>query len=355
MFYVFGPAVSDEVKAAFNTRAAKDGLVNLSASIATFPGTEPFSELMFGESAEATTTMEAAIKGQPVAFIQSTSAPVSDHAMQTLLALRTLKRYGAGPVALIAPFQAFARQDKRNHGRMESIGGDDYAFLLKAAGANSIVTAEVHSRASESFLSNHLGAENVTLLSMDTLFADYAKSRFDLANVMVGAPDGADKPDDAGQRRARLVRENLFGGDEAKRLIKIWKEHTGIHQTKILKFEGDVKGKDCLIVDDMADGGSTLINASNAVKDKGARSSHCMITHAILSGNALEKILTHKRLDGSFTIDALVITDTNPDVSAKIARLSAQYPNFGQRVKLLSTADMIYAATRKELQRLAPK
>lgn len=354
MFYMFGPAVSDEIKAAFNARAAQDGLTHIPASIATFPGTEPFTEPMYGENAADTAAMEKAIKGQPVAFIQSTSAPVSDHAMQTLLAVRTLKRYGAGSVTVVAPFQAFARQDKRNKGRMESIGADDYAFLLKAAGADALITAEVHSRASEDFITDHLGTKNVTFLSLDGLFAADIKARFDLAQLMIGAPDGADKPDDAGQRRARLVRENLYGSGEAARLLKIWKEHTGIHQTKVLKFEGDVTAKDCIVVDDMVDGGSTLINASGTVKDNGAKSAHCMITHAILSGNALEKLLNHKRPDGSFTIDTLTIADTNPDAKAKIGKLLTQYPNMAARIRVLSTADMVYTATKSALAARTP-
>lgn len=356
MFYVLGSGLSQNIRDIFNAKAKADGLNDVAASIATFPGTEPFSELMFDMDDAAVEQFKKDIKDQPVAIIQSTAAPVSENVMQTLLTARTLKRYGAGDILLVSPFSAFARQDKSNKGRLESIAADDYPYLLKAAGVTHFTTIEAHSNAAEEFADKHFGTQNCGFIAMEELFSAYAAKHLD-PDLMVGAPDGADKPNDTGQKRAynlaaRIIQKQSSLEQTDSRLFKIKKEHTGIHQTKVLGFTGDVAGKKCAVVDDMVDGGSTLINASTTLRDNGATGVTCMLTHAILSGNALEKLITRKYSDGTPLIETLVMSDTCPDVTQKVAELAIQYPNIHDRVKIISVDQLVYSTTLTALKHM---
>jgi phosphoribosylpyrophosphate synthetase len=141
--------------------------------------------------------------GAKVAFINSGDDKVSEYAIQTMLAARQLKKYGACEVTLVAPFLPFARQDKVSDDRMEFVAADDYPFLLKASGVDRVVTIESHSEASLGHLCNHFGAQALHL-STDGLFAQTLQTEADRLSLdlVIGAPDGADKPHDAGQRRA---------------------------------------------------------------------------------------------------------------------------------------------------------
>lgn len=350
-YYVEGPNISPALRDEFNARASQDGLKKIPASIALFPGSEPFSELGFDLSASEVETLKTDMKDAKVALLQSLSAPTSEHAMQAMFAARTLKRYGAGEVVGVHPFYAFARQEKNKDGHMESIGMDDFSYLLWCSGVDGVVTIEVHSKASEDILKDTFGADNVTLLGMEGIIAPQIEKRFARSATAEGAPDGADKPDDAGQRRAKLVHRLVHPEDYKceRHIFKAWKQRTGVHQSKTLKFEGNIKGKDCQVIDDMADGGGTLLGISNLLKDEGAKSAHCWITHGILSGNALEKLMTAKRPDGSYVLDSLNVTDTCPDALPKIEALARQYPNIEKRINVINTAPMIYEATVRRL------
>jgi ribose-phosphate pyrophosphokinase len=351
MFYAFGPNTPPELRATFNRYAKRDGLSEVPVSIGTFPGGEPFCEIGHGLSEPELKELNDALQGGKLAFIQSTSDPVSKHSMQTLIAARTFKRYGVSHLITVHPFQAFARQEKNAKNHMESISMDDYAFFLKAAGADEVITIEMHSRASEDMLAKHFGKDNVHFLSMADPFSSHMIGWHDLNNLAVGAPDGADKPDDAGQRRANLVKDELnFGERNNVSLFKAWKHRTGVGQSKTLKFEGDVNGKTCNVVDDMVDSGGTLIGIANILKDAGAKEVNCYLTHAILSGNALERLLTTKREDGNNVIDNLVISDTCPEAKTKLKELAKQYPSIERRVTIIDTSHMIYEATVARLK-----
>lgn len=351
MFYAFGPNTPIKLREHFNRYAASKGLMELPVSIGTFPGGEPFCEIGHGLPENEIQTWKNIIAGQKVAFIQSMSDPVSLHAMQTLIATRTFKRYGAGEVIIAHPFEAFARQEKNTPNNMESISMDDYAFLLKAAGADEVITIEMHSRASEDMLQNHFGTDKTHFLSMHDYFASHMIGTDKDDDTRVGAPDGADKPDDAGQRRAKRVHHELYPQDKAEtKIFKSWKQRTGVGQSKLLKFEGDVNGKICNIIDDMADSGGTLIGIANTLKDAGAKETNCYITHAILPGGALERLMTARRTDGSYTIDNLIVSDTCPDITDKIATLQKQYPSIHRRITVIDTSEMMFHAVSARLQ-----
>ncbi|MDX2095738.1 MAG: phosphoribosyltransferase family protein [Alphaproteobacteria bacterium] len=124
--------------------------------------------------------------------------------------------------------------------------------------------------------------------------------------------------------------------------FKISKIHTAVSDTKITHFAGDVVGKNCIIVDDMIDRGSTMINAAKELKARGAKSVTAYATHGILSGSALEKLLTAEPDSmNNPAIDHLVMTDTIPSVAKKVEKLAAQNPELADRVSILSVSPLI--------------
>ena len=169
-----------------------------------------------------------------------------------------------------------------------------------------------------------------------------------MGDLCIGAPDGADKSEDEGQKRAKELRQVVFGGGmDDNRKFMITKRHKGVSETEIEKFEGNVKGRHCIIIDDMIDGGGTMRNAANVLKMHGAASVTAYATHGIFSQNALKTILAETHDGTNPSIDTLVITDTIPTVEQKITKLSKENPELAERVRVLSVGPMI----AKEIER----
>lgn len=364
---VIGSSVSPSLRGALQSLEKQDTTFSvIDASVANFGSGEAFAELFFEQEDNHSENLEK-LKGANVIIAQSTAQPVGDNCMQLMLAIATAKRYGAKSVTAVMPFAAFARQDRAFDNRFTSVAADDFPKLLKAAGADHVITAEMHSKAAEQFYKDHFGDDNVDFLSTACVVADtLIDGGVSTDKIAIGAPDGADKPHDAGQLRAREVVKHISAGEKAipekGRLFKIWKEHTGVHQTKINKFEGDVAGKTCVIIDDMTDSGGTLKNAAKVLKANGAEKVVCYVTHGIFTGNGMESIVTEKTQNGDHAIDTLIVSDTIPDVERKLRVLKRQYPNIEDRIQIASTADLIvekikdlHGTKTKNTQSPAPK
>lgn len=325
--------------------AANDGYENIPASIASFASGEPFAELFFGDEKNHAANRQK-IKDAEVVIVQSTADPVGESCMQLMLAAASAKRYGAKSVTAVMPFAAFARQDRVFENRFASVAGEDFPKLLKASGVDGIITVDLHSKAAENFYRQVFGEKNVHFLSSAALAAKaLTQGKTARDSIVFGAPDGADKPDDRGQERAADVAK-AAGLPDKGALFKIWKEHTGISTTKINRFEGDVAGKSCIIIDDMTDSGGTLRNAAKTLKQNGAKETVCYITHGLFTGNALERLMTEKT-DGSYTIDRLVVADTVPGITEKLDKLKTQYPAIGSRISIMPTAELITGKIRE--------
>ncbi|MDX1975229.1 MAG: ribose-phosphate diphosphokinase [Rickettsiales bacterium] len=332
-----------------HTLEAANGFSSIPASIGQFGSSEPFVELFHGQESDAVANA-AALKNAKTYVVQSTNEPASEHCQHLLLMAHTLKHYGANEVTAVMPFAAFARQDREFKNRFASVAAEFFPKQLKAAGVDRVITVTPHSEAAVKFYQNEFG-NRFTALSATQLFADDIKKRFgeDLPNVMIGAPDGADKPLDAGQQRARELCDAVFGaGNHNASLFKISKTHIGVSDTKITGFEGDVIGKHCVIVDDMIDGGSTIINAASLLKARGAASVTAYATHGILSNNALEKILSVKPDGMTPAIDRLIVTDTIPSVEQKIATLAEKQPTLALQAQVLSVGPMVAAEIARQ-------
>ena len=223
---------------------------------------------------------------------------------------------------------------------------------LKAAGADAVVTMTPHSQAAIKAYRDVFG-DAFKVVSSTQLFAPDIQNRFgnNPQTLAIGAPDGADKAADEGQKRARRLAKAVFGRDDDDVMFLIAKTHTGVNDTRITDFKGDIAGKDCIIIDDMIDGGSTMLNAANVLKAQGAKSVTAFASHGILSGNALEKILSARADGKNFSIDHLVLADTLPGVAQKIAALAKTQPKLAARADVMQTADILLTAAQNEITR----
>lgn len=346
---LIGNSVSPETAAVLKQDALFDVA---SASIGKFQSGEPFVELFYGEKGGFEANAEK-IKGAKVFVVQSTAEPVGDNVQYLLEMVHTLKLYGAAEVTAVVPFLAFSRQDRPFQNRFTSVAADLMAKQLKAAGADKVVSFTMHSQAAIQQYKNVFD-DQFTALSTTDIFAGYLKNKFCLtsAQVVSGAPDGAEKPQDEGQKRAQELAIALTGNFNEKSLFKISKVHTAESQTKITGFEGDVAGKDCIIIDDMIDGGGTMLNAARILKEHGAKSVTCCITHPILTkggGTALEKLMTAQDDTLSYIIDSLVMTDAIPEAADKVTVFAKQYPALAKKIEVIALGPAILAEIKKQL------
>jgi len=299
---------------------------------------EPYTEIFKG-APEYFASHAESIKNAHAVILQSASADAGNDTLHILQLAHTLKRHGATKITAVMPFAPFARQDRDFANKFCSVTADLFPKLLRAAGVDSVITLTPHSKSAVGFFEDAFGS-NFTAIAATDLFAEDIRRQLgsDSLTLCIGAPDGAEKPADEGQARARSLVQRVFNTAAARPddMYRISKVHTAASATKITSFDGNVTGKDCVIVDDMIDGGSTMLNAARELKRQGAKSVHAYATHGILSGNALEKIM----MDGA--IDALVVTDTMPDTADKRAALEQQRgKEMADKVRILPTSTLI--------------
>ncbi len=338
-----GPRMGREIGGYFKQNADYDFIP---ASVGFFQSGESFSELYYGDEASFEKNAKR-LKGARVFVVQSNAPPVGDNTQHMLQMIHTLKAYGVAEVTAVVPFAAYARQDRAFGGRFASISADLLPKQLKAAGADKVVTVTVHSKAAAQFYRAAFG-RGFSHVSTSSLFAEHLSTNLgiDAANIVSGAPDGGEKPKDQGIARARNFDKALRGRFNKAAMFKISKVHTAESDTKVTAFDGKVAGKTAVVIDDMVDGGSTLINAARVLRDNGASQVICCVTHAILSERgtpALEKLLANDEA-GRPVIDRLVVTDSIPEVRLKVAALR---PDLAARVDILPLAPLLDSEMKK--------
>lgn len=339
--------IGNNTSPALSAAAEAQGMTVIPASIDSFASGEPFVELFPNDKQNAAANA-AKLKGKDVIVVQS----ATDNMTHLLMMVHTLKSYNAGKVTVVMPFAPLMRQDRAFDKRFVSLGASFAATQLKAAGADAVVTMTPHSQAAIKAYHDVFG-DAFKAVSSTALFAPDIQNRFgnNPKSLAIGAPDGADKAADEGQKRARRLAKAVFGRDDDDVMFLIAKTHTGVNDTRITGFKGDVAGKDCVIIDDMIDGGSTMLNAANLLKAQGAKSVTAVASHGILSGNALEKILSTRADGQNFSIDHLVLADTLPGVAQKISALAKTQPKLAARAHVMQTADILLTAAQSEIMR----
>ncbi len=213
------------------------------------------------------------VRGLDTYLIQSTSSPVNDNLMELLIMCDALRRASAASITAVIPYYGYARQDRKVAPRTP-ITSKLVADLLVAAGVNRIVCVDLHAGQIQGFFNipfDHLFALPVFL-------QDYLKPRYTEDAVCVS-------PDAGGVERTRAYSKRLGAS-----LAIIDKRRDRPNASEVMHIIGDVKDRDCIIVDDIVDTAGTLCNAARAVMDAGARSVVACLTHGVLSGPAVQRI-----------------------------------------------------------------
>ena len=226
------------------------------------------------------------IRGNSVFVIQSTSNPANDNLMELLLCIDALRRSSAKNITAVIPYYGYARQDRKVVPRT-SISAKVVANLITNAGASRVVTVDLHAGQIQGFFD--MPVDN---LFTTPLFARYIKKKLKNKKLICVSPDVG------GVQRTRGLATKIKAD-----LAIIDKRRPKPGKAQVMNIIGNVKGKTCIIVDDIIDSGGTIINAVDALKKSGATEVYVFITHAVLSGDAANKIKKSK-------IKKLVITDT---------------------------------------------
>jgi ribose-phosphate pyrophosphokinase len=226
------------------------------------------------------------VRGEDVFVLQSTSYPTNDHLMELLICIDALKRASARRITAVIPYYGYSRQD-RKAGPRTPISAKLVANLLTVAGANRVLNMDLHAGQIQGFFDIPL--DN---LYAAPIFVKDIEKNFDLSNTVIVSPDVG------GVARARLIAKKL---ELDLAIIDKRREKAGV--SEVMNIIGDIKGKDCIFIDDMVDSAGTLCNAAAAVKKQGAKSVSAYATHGILSGPAIERIQSSE-------LKELVITDT---------------------------------------------
>ena len=227
------------------------------------------------------------IRGEDIFIIQSTSPPVNDNLMELLVAIDAAKRASAKTITAVMPYFGYARQDRKDEGRT-SISAKLIANLITSAGANRVVTIDLHAGQIQGFFDIPLD----NLFSVNELIKDMNNIKANQDDITIVSPDVG------GVVRARAFAKRINAS-----LVIIDKRRDRAGVSEVVNIIGNVKNKVCIILDDIADSAGTLCNAAKALKENGANDIYSYIVHGVLSGNALNKI---KNSD----IKELVLTDS---------------------------------------------
>jgi ribose-phosphate pyrophosphokinase len=246
------------------------------------------------------------VRGEDVFVIQSTSYPANDNLMELLIMLDALRRSSARRKTAVIPYFGYARQDRKSSPRTP-ISAKLVANLITEAGADRVLTLDLHAGQIQGFFD--IPVDN---LFAAPLFAADIKQRFAGRDLMIVSPDVG------GTLRARALATRL-NCDLA--IIDKRRERAGV--SEVMNVIGDVRGRDCILVDDICDSGGTLCNAADALMANGAKTSSVYVTHGVLSGGAVARM-------ASAPIEMTTITDSIAATEAvRVSQRMRQLPIAG--------------------------
>ena len=262
---------------------------------------------------EVCASIYESVRGSDVFLVQSTSRPVNDNLMELLVMIDAMKRASAGRVTAVVPYFGYARQDRKAKAR-DPISAKLVANMLVAAGADRVLTLDLHAAQIQGFFDIPLD----NLVGGPTLY-NYFKPKVDENFVVVS-------PDIGSVARARKVAARM----DAQMAI-IDKRRPKANVMEVMNVVGDVKGKMCLMLDDMIDTAGTICKAAGILKEKGAKSVRAVAIHAVLSGKAYENI-------EKSALDEVVFTDSIPQRQES------------SKIKVISVADMFAETIRNVVE-----
>jgi ribose-phosphate pyrophosphokinase len=258
--------------------------------------------------------IEENVRGVHSYVIQPTCSPVNDNLIELLIMVDALRRASAGSITAVLPYYGYARQDRKMAPRTP-ISSRLIADLLQTAGVSRVLCVDLHAAQIQGFFNVPVDH----LFALPVFLEDYLRTTFDQRAVFVS-------PDAGGVERARAYSKRMGAS-----LAIIDKRRARANESEVMHLIGDVKDRDCIIVDDLIDTGGTLCNAARAVMDKGARRVVACATHGVFSGPALQ------RIDES-PLDEVVVTNSIPP-----SRDGKRSP----KIRYLSIARLLAEAIRR--------
>ncbi|HTL50624.1 MAG TPA: ribose-phosphate diphosphokinase [Steroidobacteraceae bacterium] len=255
------------------------------------------------------------VRGKDVYLVQSTCPPTNEHLMELLVMADACRRASAGRITAVIPYLGYARQDRRQRAMRVPITAKLVADMIGAAGVNRVLTVDLHADQIQGFFD--VPVDNV--YASPVLLGEVWKQKYD--NMIVVSPDVG------GVVRARALARRLDNAD----LAIIDKRRQRANESQVMNIIGDVRGRSCILVDDLVDTAGTLCQAAQALKDEGAVRVIAYITHPVLSGKAVERV-------SASALDELVVTDTIP--LGEEARKC-------KRIRVLSVAELLAETMRR--------
>ncbi|MFT4633516.1 MAG: ribose-phosphate pyrophosphokinase [Candidatus Pseudothioglobus sp.] len=280
---------------------------------------------------EVAVEIQENVRGKDVFILQPTCSPTNDNLMELIIMADCLHRASAQRITAVVPYFGYARQDRRSRSARVPITAKVVADMLGTAGIDRLLTIDLHADQIQGFFD--IPVDNI--YATPVLLVDVERQGYE--NLMIVSPDVG------GVVRARAMARQLDDAD----LAIIDKRRPKANESEVMHIIGDVRGRTCLLVDDMVDTAGTLCAAANALKANGALKVVAYCTHAVLSGNAI------KNISGS-NMDELVVTDTiplGPEAKAckKIRQLSIA-DELAESIRRVSNEESLSALFTKRIQ-----
>ncbi len=261
------------------------------------------------------------VRGEDMFVIQSTCYPANDHMMELLVTLDALKRASAKRVTAVLPYFGYARQDRKS-GPRTPISAKLVANLITSAGADRILTMDLHAGQIQGFFD--IPTDN--LVSGPVFIKDIKERNIDAPIVVVS-------PDVGGVVRARAIAKRINAN-----LAIIDKRREKAGESEVMNIIGDVSNHHCILVDDIVDSGGTLCNAAVALIEAGGLSVDAYVTHGVLSGSAVSKII-NSPLQNLVTTDSIKATES-VKLASNIRQLSIA-PLLGEAIRRVHTESSV--------------
>jgi ribose-phosphate pyrophosphokinase len=278
---------------------------------------QPLGRAMVGRFSDGEIQVEIMenVRGKDVFLVQSTCPPTNEHLMELLVMADACRRASAGRITAVIPYLGYARQDRRQRAMRVPITAKLVADMIGCAGVNRVLTVDLHADQIQGFF----GVPVDNVYASPVLLGEVWKQKYE--NMIVVSPDVG------GVVRARALARRLDNAD----LAIIDKRRQRANESQVMNIIGDVRGRSCILVDDLVDTAGTLCQAAQALKDEGAERVIAYITHPVLSGKAVERI-------ENSALDQLVVTDTIP--LGEAARKC-------KRIRVLSVAELLAETMRR--------
>jgi ribose-phosphate pyrophosphokinase len=263
------------------------------------------------------------VRGEDVFIIQSTSYPANDHLMEVLICIDALVRASAKRITAVTPYFGYARQDRKTGGRTP-ISAKLVANLITRAGADRVLTLDLHAGQIQGFFD--IPTDNLVAFPV---MADDIRNQYgrDASELMIVSPDVG------GVVRARQLADRLGAA-----LAIVDKRRSRPGESEVMNIIGDVKGRRCVLFDDIVDTAGTLCNAASALAEEGAESVSAYVSHGVMSRPAAERV-------NASVLTELVITDTIDNTALtsdcqKLRRVSVA-PLIGEAIRRIANEESV--------------